>query len=148
MPNLSFNNILPVFLLKRVKIETIVLFDWALWTLFFYIYNVTMILFNRLWKISAPFTDFINIWPNDWVKFLYFWTKINKVGHSAMEGVYIQQQFESVIGWTNTILSVNRFSVLQVKIWFQNHRYKYKRQAKEKAMSESSPNSQVRINVL
>ncbi|KAH7645199.1 blast:thyroid transcription factor 1 [Dermatophagoides farinae] len=27
----------------------------------------------------------------------------------------------------------------QVKIWFQNHRYKCKRQAKEKAMSESSP---------
>ena len=24
----------------------------------------------------------------------------------------------------------------QVKIWFQNHRYKYKRQAKEKAMAE------------
>ena len=26
---------------------------------------------------------------------------------------------------------------LKVKIWFQNHRYKCKRQAKEKAMSES-----------
>lgn len=29
-------------------------------------------------------------------------------------------------------------AVLQVKIWFQNHRYKCKRQAKEKAMSETS----------
>ncbi|RWS13093.1 homeobox protein Nkx-2.2-like protein [Dinothrombium tinctorium] len=29
----------------------------------------------------------------------------------------------------------------QVKIWFQNHRYKCKRQAKEKAMSESSATS-------
>ena len=31
----------------------------------------------------------------------------------------------------------------QVKIWFQNHRYKYKRQAKEKSMTEHSPSSQV-----
>ena len=38
------------------------------------------------------------------------------------------------------------FVYLQVKIWFQNHRYKYKRQAKEKAMSESSPSSQVKTS--
>jgi hypothetical protein len=29
--------------------------------------------------------------------------------------------------------------LLQVKIWFQNHRYKCKRQAKEKAMAEQKP---------
>lgn len=33
--------------------------------------------------------------------------------------------------------------VLQVKIWFQNHRYKCKRQAKEKAMAEQNAQNQV-----
>jgi len=33
---------------------------------------------------------------------------------------------------------------LQVKIWFQNHRYKCKRQAKEKAMAEQNAQNQVR----
>lgn len=32
----------------------------------------------------------------------------------------------------------------QVKIWFQNHRYKCKRQAKEKAMAEQNAQNQVR----
>lgn len=32
---------------------------------------------------------------------------------------------------------------LQVKIWFQNHRYKCKRQAKEKAMAEQNQHNQV-----
>ena len=32
----------------------------------------------------------------------------------------------------------------QVKIWFQNHRYKCKRQAKEKAMADLGPHQQVR----
>ena len=31
-----------------------------------------------------------------------------------------------------------------MKIWFQNHRYKQKRQAKEKAMTESGPSSSPR----
>lgn len=31
----------------------------------------------------------------------------------------------------------------QVKIWFQNHRYKCKRQAKEKAMAEQNAQNQV-----
>lgn len=31
----------------------------------------------------------------------------------------------------------------QVKIWFQNHRYKCKRQAKEKAMAEQNQHNQV-----
>lgn len=34
---------------------------------------------------------------------------------------------------------------LQVKIWFQNHRYKCKRQAKEKAMAEQNQHNQVRL---
>lgn len=34
-------------------------------------------------------------------------------------------------------------SLLQVKIWFQNHRYKCKRQAKEKAMAEQNQHNQV-----
>ena len=34
--------------------------------------------------------------------------------------------------------------LLQVKIWFQNHRYKCKRQAKEKAMAEQNQHNQVR----
>lgn len=34
--------------------------------------------------------------------------------------------------------------VFQVKIWFQNHRYKCKRQAKEKAMAEQNAQNQVR----
>jgi Homeodomain len=34
---------------------------------------------------------------------------------------------------------------LQVKIWFQNHRYKCKRQAKEKAMAEQNQHNQVRF---
>ena len=33
----------------------------------------------------------------------------------------------------------------QVKIWFQNHRYKYKRQAKEKAMSEQTSSTSLVI---
>lgn len=36
------------------------------------------------------------------------------------------------------------FFFLQVKIWFQNHRYKCKRQAKEKAMAEQNAQNQVR----
>ena len=36
-----------------------------------------------------------------------------------------------------TKLKINSFFLLQVKIWFQNHRYKHKRQAKEKAMTET-----------
>ena len=32
----------------------------------------------------------------------------------------------------------------QVKIWFQNHRYKCKRQAKEKAMAEQNQHNQVK----
>lgn len=35
----------------------------------------------------------------------------------------------------------------QVKIWFQNHRYKCKRQAKEKAMAEQNQHNQVRIHI-
>lgn len=35
------------------------------------------------------------------------------------------------------------FVLLQVKIWFQNHRYKCKRQAKEKAMAEQNQHNQV-----
>ena len=34
-----------------------------------------------------------------------------------------------------------------MKIWFQNHRYKHKRQAKEKAMTEPSPASPRRVAV-
>ncbi|KAH9415274.1 DNA binding [Dermatophagoides pteronyssinus] len=36
----------------------------------------------------------------------------------------------------------------QVKIWFQNHRYKCKRQAKEKSMSESSPTTSLTPNTI
>lgn len=35
------------------------------------------------------------------------------------------------------------FIFFQVKIWFQNHRYKCKRQAKEKAMAEQNQHNQV-----
>lgn len=37
-----------------------------------------------------------------------------------------------------------RFFQFKVKIWFQNHRYKCKRQAKEKAMAEQNQHNQVR----
>jgi hypothetical protein len=39
----------------------------------------------------------------------------------------------------------NFFFLLQVKIWFQNHRYKCKRQAKEKAMAEQNQHNQVSL---
>lgn len=39
------------------------------------------------------------------------------------------------------------FVYFQVKIWFQNHRYKCKRQAKEKAMAEQNQHNQVRIKI-
>lgn len=39
---------------------------------------------------------------------------------------------------------LNMIEILQVKIWFQNHRYKCKRQAKEKAMAEQNAQNQVR----
>lgn len=35
--------------------------------------------------------------------------------------------------------------LFQVKIWFQNHRYKCKRQAKEKAMAEQNQHNQVTL---
>jgi len=35
----------------------------------------------------------------------------------------------------------------QVKIWFQNHRYKCKRQAKEKAMAEQNAQNQVSFHI-
>lgn len=38
--------------------------------------------------------------------------------------------------------------MFQVKIWFQNHRYKCKRQAKEKAMAEQNAQNQVRYIIL
>jgi len=41
------------------------------------------------------------------------------------------------------IFNVCFIYVLQVKIWFQNHRYKCKRQAKEKAMAEQNAQNQV-----
>lgn len=37
--------------------------------------------------------------------------------------------------------------IFQVKIWFQNHRYKCKRQAKEKLMTEPGGTSPRRISV-
>lgn len=38
--------------------------------------------------------------------------------------------------------------MFQVKIWFQNHRYKCKRQAKEKAMAEQNAQNQVKFKYL
>jgi hypothetical protein len=38
--------------------------------------------------------------------------------------------------------------LLQVKIWFQNHRYKCKRQAKEKAMAEQNQHNQVSAGLI
>lgn len=47
--------------------------------------------------------------------------------------------------WIFRILTLSfPFAWLQVKIWFQNHRYKCKRQAKEKAMAEQNQHNQVR----
>lgn len=57
-----------------------------------------MILFNKLWKISAPFIYYINIWPNYWVKFLYFWTKVDKIGHSVITQLHL------LLSWCDTNL--------------------------------------------
>lgn len=44
------------------------------------------------------------------------------------------------------VFKLNVSKLLQVKIWFQNHRYKCKRQAKEKAMAEQNQHNQVFIH--
>lgn len=44
---------------------------------------------------------------------------------------------------TRLSIDFNEYPLLQVKIWFQNHRYKCKRQAKEKAMAEQNQHNQV-----
>lgn len=46
---------------------------------------------------------------------------------------------------TQYMNQTNFFFLLQVKIWFQNHRYKCKRQAKEKAMAEQNQHNQVSL---
>jgi hypothetical protein len=46
------------------------------------------------------------------------------------------------------LASLIHLSPTQVKIWFQNHRYKHKRQAKEKAMSDHPSNTSLVRNYI
>lgn len=50
---------------------------------------------------------------------------------------------QSAVNKTSNINTLLFVCSLQVKIWFQNHRYKCKRQAKEKAMAEQNQHNQV-----
>lgn len=72
-----------------------------------------------------------------------------KAGESNMIALSLIISFK-ILGSTSYMRHNNNhsfvFFLLQVKIWFQNHRYKCKRQAKEKAMAEQNQHNQVNYN--
>lgn len=85
--------------------------------------------------------------------FFFYWKKKNLTNvmckWQEMPIVYKHLAFYFNFILVSIIIKVSnywRYSCLislQVKIWFQNHRYKCKRQAKEKAMAEQNQHNQV-----
>lgn len=94
--------------------------------------------YSQQWQLAAIFI---------------FWNVASKYGNVINNFTIIYLQWKSeecsiaandAIGSIEcAFLFLQWSNLFQVKIWFQNHRYKCKRQAKEKAMAEQNQHNQV-----